>query len=77
LGGPFQIVSDVYGEELFTISTVAPVALNVDEGVLCLLSPEVPDQLFHFVDFEVELIFLAPFRQGPHLLPVSLSRRCW
>jgi hypothetical protein len=43
----------------------------VDGGVLPLLSPEVHDQLLRFVDLEGEVIFLAPLRQGPHLLPVS------
>ena len=34
-------------------------------------SPEVHNKLLHFVDVEGEVIFLAPLRQGSHLLPVG------
>jgi hypothetical protein len=40
-------------------------------GVLPLLFPEVHDQLCCFVDIGLEVIFLAPYSQGPHLLPVD------
>ena len=44
---------------------------DVDRGVLPPLSTEVHDQLLCFVDVEGEVIFLAPLRQGSHLLPVG------
>ena len=39
--------------------------------MLPLLSADVHDQLLLFVDVEGEVIFLAPFHQGPHLLPLG------
>ena len=68
VGGPFQIVSDVYTEELEAFHLLHCVPVDVDGGVLTLLSPEVHDQLLHFVDIVGEGIFLAPILQGPHLL---------
>ena len=40
-------------------------------GLLSLFSPEIHDQLLLFFDVEVEVIFLAPLRQGSPLLPVG------
>ena len=60
VGGPFQIVSDVYaeGHEACHLLHCSPV--DVDMDVLPLLFPEVHDQLLGFVDVEEEVIFLAP-----------------
>ena len=52
--------------KLFTFSPV-----DVNGGVLPLLSSEVHNQRRHFVDIEGEVIFLAPLCQGPHFLPVD------
>ena len=71
MGGPFQIVSDVYTEELESFHLLRCGPDYVDEGMLPLLSPEVKDQLLNFVDVEREVIFLVALRQGPHLLPVG------
>ena len=60
--GPFQIVSDVYTEDLEAFHLLHCVPVDVDGGVLPLLSPEVHDQLLCFVEGKV--IFLAPFRQA-------------
>ena len=58
-----------------TVSAMEPFqvlsAVDVDGGVLSLLSLDVYDQLLSFVDVEGEVIFLAPLLQGPHLLPVG------
>jgi hypothetical protein len=61
VGGPFQIVSDVYARELedFHHLHCGP----VDRGVPPLLFPEFHEQLLRFVDIEGEVIFLAPLRQ--------------
>jgi hypothetical protein len=69
VSGPFQIVSDVYAEELeaFHLLHCGPSMWMVGDG-LRLLSPEVHDQLLRFVDIEGEVIFLAQLSQGPHLL---------
>ena len=47
MGGPFQIVSDVYAEELeaFQLEAFHCGPIDVDRGVLPLLFPEVHDQL--------------------------------
>ncbi|KAK6299546.1 hypothetical protein J4Q44_G00295790 [Coregonus suidteri] len=66
-----RIASDVYAEELEAFYLLHCGPVDVDGGVLSLLSPEVHDQLLRFVDVEGEVIFLAPLRQGPHLLPVG------
>ena len=50
VGGPFQIVSDVYAEELESFYLLHCGPVDVDRGVLSLLSPEVHDQLLHIVD---------------------------
>ena len=50
------------------LSPLRPV--NVDRGLLPLLF-NVHDQRLRFVDVEGVVIFLAPLRQGPHLLPVG------
>ena len=52
VGGPFQVVSDIYTEELeaFHLLNCGPV--DVDMGVLPLLFPEVHNQLLCFVDFK-------------------------
>ena len=52
VGGPFQIVSDVYAEELETFHLLHCSPVDVDRGVLPLLFPEVHDQLHCFVDVE-------------------------
>jgi hypothetical protein len=52
VGGPFQIVSDVYAEELKAFHFVHCGPINMDGGMLPLLSPEVHDQLLHFVDID-------------------------
>ena len=52
VGGPFQIVSDVYAEELEAFHLLHCGPVNVDRGVLSLLFPEVHDQLLCFVDVE-------------------------
>uniref|UniRef100_A0AAZ3S415 Uncharacterized protein n=1 Tax=Oncorhynchus tshawytscha TaxID=74940 RepID=A0AAZ3S415_ONCTS len=61
---PTQVVGEAF--HLLHCSRV-----DVDTGVLHLLFPEVHDQLLRFVDIEGDVIFLAPVRQGPHLLPVG------
>ena len=67
MGGPFQIVSDVYAEELKTFH----------QRVLPLLLPEVHDHLLCFVDVECEVIVLTPHSQSPHLLADSGVNRTW
>ena len=62
VGGPFQIAS-AKELEAFQLLNCGPI--DVDGGMLPLLSPEVHDQLLHFVDGE------APLCQGLHLLPVG------
>jgi hypothetical protein len=71
--GPFQIVSDVYAKELEDFHLLHCGPIDVDGGMLSLLSPEVHDQLLHFVDVEGEVIFLATLHQGPHLRSVVSS----
>ena len=71
VGGPFQIVSDVYAEEPAAFHLLHCGPVDVDGVVLLQLSPEVHDQLLCVVDVEGEVIFLASLRQGPHLLPVG------
>ena len=71
VGGPFQFVRDVYAEELKTFRLLHYCLVNVDRGVLPLLFPEVHDHLLCFVDIELEVIFLTPHSEGPHLLPVG------
>ena len=70
VGGHFQIVSDVYTNELEAFHLHHRGTVDVDRGVLPLLFPEVHNQLLYFAD--VEVIFLAPLHQGPHLLPVGI-----
>jgi hypothetical protein len=65
------VVSDVHSEILEAFRPLHCGSINLDGGVLPLPSPEVHDQLLLFVDIEGEVIFLAPLRQGPHLLPVG------
>ena len=69
MGEPFQIVSDVYAEDLEALHLLHCSTVDVDRGVLPLLFPEVHDQLLCCVEREV--IFLAPLCQGLHLLPVG------
>ena len=69
MGGPFQIVSDVYAEKLEDAHILHCGPIDVDRGVLPLLFPEVLDQL-RFVDVEGEVISLPTLHQGPHVLPV-------
>ena len=52
VGGSFQIISDVYSEELEAVHLPHCGPIDVDSGVLPLLFPEVHDQLFCFVDIE-------------------------
>jgi hypothetical protein len=61
----------VYAEELEAFHLLHCDPVDVDRGVLPLLSPEVHDQFLLFVEGDV--IFLAPFHQGPHLLPLGSS----
>ena len=77
MGGPFQIVRDVYTKELEAFHLLSCGPVDVDRVVLPLLFPEVHDQLLRFVDVEGEVIFLASRRQVPHLLPVGCPRHCW
>ena len=60
VGGLFQIVSDVYAKELETFHLLHCDPVDVDGGMLPLLSPEVQDQLLHFVDIEGEIISWHP-----------------
>ena len=50
VGGPFQIVSDVYAEELEAFHLLYCGPFDVDRGVLPLRFSEVHDQLLCFVD---------------------------
>lgn len=60
MNGPFHVVSDVHAVEC---EAFHPLHYGpVDGGVLSLLSPEVHVQLFCFVDFEEEVIFLLQFK---------------
>ena len=66
VGGTFQIVGDdVYAQELeaFHLLHCGP----VDVGLHALLFHEVQDHLLCFVD----VIFLTPHSQSPHLLPLG------
>jgi hypothetical protein len=65
--GPFQVVSDVHTEELQAFDPLHCDPINVDGGVLSLLSPVVHNQRF----VKGEVIFLVPLRQGYHFLPVG------
>ena len=69
MDGTFQDVSDVYAEELEAFHPLHCGPVDVDGVMLTLLSPEVHDLLFCFIEGEV--IFLAPLCQGSHLLPVG------
>jgi hypothetical protein len=71
VGGPFQIVSDVYAKELEAFHLLYCSPVKVDKGVLRLLSPEVHDQHLYFVDVEGEVIFLPSLHQSPHLHPTG------
>ena len=64
MGGPFQIVSDVYAKELEAFHFLHCGPIDVDRE---MLSPEV----LNLDDVEGEIIFLAPLHQSPHLLPVG------
>ena len=48
--GPFQVVRDVHSEELEVFHALYCSPVDVDGGVLSLLSSEVHDQLLCFVD---------------------------
>ena len=74
MDGPFQVVSDVHAKELEAFHPLH--SLSMDGCVLPLLSPKVHNQLLRFVDFEGEVIFLAPHSQGPHLLHVGCCVVC-
>ena len=50
VGGPFQIVSDVYSKECKAFHLLHCGPVDVDGGVLTLLSPEIHDQLLSYVD---------------------------
>ena len=52
MGGPFQIVSDVYTEEIEAFHFLHCGPVDVDRGVLPLLFPEVDNQLLCFIDIE-------------------------
>ena len=67
-GGPFQNASDVYTEELeaFHLLDCGPVDVDGSCSLYCLLK-----SIIAFVDVKGEAIFLAPLRQGSHLLPVG------
>ena len=71
VGGPFQLVRDVYADELKTFHLLHYCPFDVDRRVLPLLFPEVHNHLLCFVDVECEVIFLTPHSEGPHLLPVG------
>ena len=76
VGGPFQIVSDMYAEELEAFHLLHCGPIDVDGGMLPRLSPKVHYQRFCFVDVEEEVIFLAPL-PGPSRPPCRLSCHCW
>ena len=57
--GPFEIVSDVYAEDVEAFHLLHCDPVNVDSGVLPLLFPEVHGLLLRFIDVEGEVIFLA------------------
>ncbi len=54
--------------KLFTRSTGV---LSMEMGVFSALSPEIHHQLLGLVDVEWEVVLLAPFSQGTHLLSVG------
>ncbi len=54
--------------KLFTRSTGV---LSMEMGVCSALSPEIHHQLLGLVDVEWEVVLLAPFSQGTHLLSVG------
>ena len=76
VGGPFQIVSNVYAEELeaFHLFHCGPV--NVDRRLHPLLYPEVHVQLLCFVDVE-RGYYPDPTLPGPSPPPCRLSCHCW
>jgi hypothetical protein len=53
VGGPFQVVSDVHAKELEAFHPLW--SMDMDGGLLTLLSPEVHDRLLLFVDIEGEV----------------------
>ena len=63
--------SVVYAAELKAFHLLHCGLYNVVGDVLSLLFPEVHDQYLRFVDVEGEVVFLAPLRQGPYLVPVG------
>jgi hypothetical protein len=76
VGGPFQIVSDVYTEELEDYHLLHCSPADVDTDVLSLLSPEIHDQLLPFVDIEGDY-FPGTTLPGPSPPPCRLSRHFW
>jgi hypothetical protein len=63
----------MYAEELEALDPLPCGPVNVDRGLLSLLSHVGHYQLLRFVDVEGEVFFLAPLCQGPHLLVIVLS----
>ena len=56
----------MYAEELEAFHLLHCGPIDVDGGVLPLLSPEVHNQLLRFVDVKGEVIFLAPGNLAYH-----------
>jgi hypothetical protein len=67
--GQFQVLRNTEELEAFNPRHCGPV--DVNRGMISLLSPAVQDQLLCLVDIGGEVIFLAPLYQGTHLPPVG------
>ncbi len=68
---PCEILGDVNAEELKLFTRSNRCLVDGDGCVFSALSPEIHHQLLGLVDVEWEVVLLAPFSQGTHLLSVG------
>ncbi len=68
---PCEILGDVNAEELKAVYPLHRCLVDGDGCVFSALSPEIHHQLLGLVDVEWEVVLLAPFSQGTHLLSVG------
>ncbi len=71
VSGPCEILGDMNAEELKAVYPLHRCLVDGDGCVFSALSPEIHHQLLGLVDVEWEVVLLAPFSQGTHLLSVG------